>query len=206
MDTQALLLGVGIGLGMALLLMIGMAVSRAGSWGGAMWGLTVAGRANQDAALKAKIDAALGTATPVAATGPAAPPKPSGEPLRLLAVLQAEARLLDFLLDTLPPELPKDAAMEQKLLDAVRLVHPKAAATLRKYVTFEPVMGGADGDRVTVAKGFDPSAVRLTGNVTGEAPFSGELQHGGWRVKQYTLPPIADGQDPMVMQPAEVQI
>ena len=200
MDTQALLLGVGIGLGMALLLMVGMAVSRAGSWGGAMWGLTVAGRANQDPALKAKIDAALGTATPVAPTGPAAPPKPSGEPLRLLAVLQAEARLLDFLMDDL------SKGTDQQIVDAVKLVHPKAAAALKKHVSFEPVMGGTEGDRVTVAKGFDPSAVRLTGNVTGEAPFSGELQHGGWRVKAYTLPAVADGQDPMVMQPAEVQI
>ena len=200
MDTQALLLGVGIGLGMALLVMVGMAVSRAGSWGGAMWGLTVAGRANQDPALKAKIDAALGTATPVAPTGPAAPPKPSGEPLRLLAVLQAEARLLDFLMEDL------SGASDQQIGMGVREVQKKAAATLKKHVTFEPVMGGTEGDRVTVAKGFDPSAVRLTGNVTGEAPFSGELQHGGWRVKQYTLPAVADGQDPMVMQPAEVQI
>ena len=200
MDTQALLLGVGIGLGMALLLMLGMMISRAGSWGGAMWGLTVAGRANQDPALKAKIDAALGTATPVAPTGPAAPPKPSGEPLRLLAVLQAEARLVDFLMEDL------SGASDQQIGMGVREVQKKAAATLKKHVTFEPVMGGTEGDRVTVAKGFDPSAVRLTGNVTGEAPFSGELQHGGWRVKQYTLPAVADGQDPMVMQPAEVQI
>ena len=197
MDTQALLLGVGIGLGMALLVMIGMAVSRAGSWGGATWGLTVAGRANQDAALKAKIDAALGTVAP---TGPAAPPKPSGEPLRLLAVLQAEARLVDFLMEDL------SGASDQQIGMGVREVQKKAAAALKKHVTFEPVMGGTEGDRVTVAKGFDPSAVRLTGNVTGEAPFSGELQHGGWRVKQYTLPAVADGQDPMVMQPAEVQI
>jgi len=200
MDTQALLLGVGIGLGMALLLLVGMAVSRAGSWGGAMWGLTAAGRANRDPALKANIDAALGTATPVAPTGPAAPPKPSGEPLRLLAVLQAEARLVDFLMEDL------SGASDQQIGMGVREVQKKAAATLKKHVTFEPVMGGTEGDRVTVAKGFDPSAVRLTGNVTGEAPFSGELQHGGWRVKQYTLPAVADGQDPMVIQPAEVQI
>ena len=200
MDTQALLLGVGIGLGMALLLMVGMAVSRAGSWGGAMWGLTAAGRANQDPALKAKIDAALGTATPVAPTGPAAPPKPSGEPLRLLAVLQAEARLVDFLMEDL------SGASDQQIGMGVREVQKKAAATLKKHVTFEPVMGGTEGDRVTVAKGFDPSAVRLTGNVTGDAPFTGELQHAGWRVKQYTLPAVADGQDAMVVQPAEVQV
>lgn len=200
MDTPALLLGIGIGLGMAMLLLLGMMISRAGSWGGAMWGLTVAGRANQDAALKAKIDAALGTATPAAPTAPAAPPKPSAEPLRLLAVLQAEARLLDFLMEDL------SGASDAQIGAGVREVQKKAAAALKKHVTFEPVMGGTEGDRVTVAKGFDPSAVRLTGNVTGEAPYSGELQHGGWRVKKYTLPAVADGQDPLVMQPAEVQV
>jgi hypothetical protein len=201
MDTQALLLGVGIGLGMALLLLIGMAVARAGSWGGAMWGLTVAGRANQDAALKAKLDAALGTATPPPApAGPAARPKPSAEPLRLLAVLQSEARLVDFLMEDL------SGASDEQIGMGVREVQKKAAAALKKHLTFEAVMGGTEGDRVTVAKGFDPSAVLLTGNVTGEAPYSGELQHAGWRVKQYTLPAVADGHDPMVIQPAEVQV
>jgi len=200
LDTQSLLLGIGIGLGMALLLMLGMMIARAGSIGGAMWGLTAGGRANQDPALKAKLDAVLGTATPPASAGPAAPAKPSGEPLRLLAVLQTEARLLDFLMDDL------SKGTDQQILDAVKLVHPKAAAALKKHVTFEPVMGGTEGDRVTVPKGFDPSAVLLTGNVTGEAPYSGELQHAGWRVKQYTLPGVAAGHDPMVIQPAEVQI
>jgi len=200
MDTQALLLGIGIGLGMALLLMLGMMIARAGTFGGAMWGLTVAGRANQDPALKAKLDAALGTATPPAPVGPAAPPKPSGEPLRLLAVLQTEARLVDFLMEDL------SAASDEQIGMGVREVQKKAAAALKKHVTFEAVMGGTEGDRVTVAKGFDPSAVLLTGNVTGEAPYSGELQHAGWRVKQYTLPGVAAGHDPMVIQPAEVQV
>ena len=203
MDMQSLLLGVGIGLGMSLLLMVGMMIARAGSWGGAMWGLTVAGRANQDPALKAKIDAALGTATPPAPTSPAAPaapPKPTAEPLRLLAVLQAEARLVDFLMEDL------SGASDEQIGMGVREVQKKAAVALKKHVTFEAVMGGTEGDRVTVAKGFDPSAVLLTGNVTGEAPYSGELQHAGWRVKQYTLPAVADGHDPMVIQPAEVQV
>lgn len=202
MDTQALLLGVGIGLGMSLLLMLGMMIARAGSWGGAMWGLTAAAKANQDPALKAKLDGLLGTAAPAPAgpTVPAATPKPSGEPLRLLGILQAEARLVDFLMEDL------SGASDAQIGAGVREVQKKAAVALKKHVTFEPVMGGTEGDRVTVAKGFDPSAVRLTGNVTGDAPFGGELLHAGWRVKAYTLPAVADGQDPMVIQPAEVQV
>ena len=64
----------------------------------------------------------------------------------------------------------------------------------------------SDGERVTVPKGFDPSAVRVLGNVTGEPPYSGELQHPGWRVKELKLPTVAEGQDQFVLQPAEVQV
>ena len=202
MDSPELLMGIGIGLGLSILLFLGLMVGRAGGLGKAMWGLTVAGRTTQDPTLQAKIDAVLGTATPTppAPTGPVAPPKPSGEALRLLAVLQSDARLLDFLMEDI------SGASDAQIGQGVREVQKKAAAALKKYVTFEPVMGGTEGDRVTVAKGYDPSAVTLTGNVTGEPPFSGELQHAGWRVKKFTLPAVADGADPMVMQPAEVQV
>ena len=68
------------------------------------------------------------------------------------------------------------------------------------------MLSGADGERVTVQKGFDPSAIRVLGNVTGEPPFTGELQHPGWRVKELKLPGTAEGQDPFILQPAEVQM
>ena len=35
---------------------------------------------------------------------------------------------------------------------------------------------------VEVPPSFDPSAVRLTGNVTGTGPYRGTLKHKGWRV------------------------
>src|SRR5690242_5570144 len=46
-----------------------------------------------DPAFGEKVKPLLGPATPKP------PPKPSGEPLRLLALLQREGRLLDFLLE-----------------------------------------------------------------------------------------------------------
>ena len=46
----------------------------------------------------------------------------------------------------------------------------------------------------------------MNGNVTGEPPYTGELQHPGWRVKEIRLPTTAEGQDPFVVQPAEVQV
>ena len=66
--------------------------------------------------------------------------------------------------------------------------------------------GKQEGENVEVPKGFDPSAIRLTGNVTGEPPFKGTLQHHGWRVKEVKLQKPAEGQDGFVVQPAEVEL
>ena len=117
-----------------------------------------------------------------------------------LSALQAEARLVDFLLEDI------SGAPDAAVGAGVREVHKKAAATLRKYLVVESVLGGSEGDRVTVPKGFNPSAIRVLGNVTGEPPFTGELQHAGWTVRELKLPGIAEGQDPFVLQPAEVQM
>ena len=57
-----------------------------------------------------------------------------------------------------------------------------------------------------VPAGFDPSAIRLTGNVTGQPPFQGTLQHHGWRVKEIKLAPPPEGQDQFIVQPAEVEL
>jgi hypothetical protein len=68
--------------------------------------------------------------------------------------------------------------------------------------------GGDLGDSVCGVRGgpagFDPSAIRLTGNVTGEPPFKGTLQHHGWRVKEIKLGPVPEGQDEFVLAQAEV--
>ena len=56
-----------------------------------------------------------------------------------------------------------------------------------------------------IAAGFDPSAIRLIGNVTGQPPFKGTLRHQGWRVKEIKLAQAPEGQDEMVLQPAEVE-
>lgn len=200
-----LFLGLAFGIAAALILMLAIAFVRAGSLGRAWWGLGIAGSASRNPALGAPIDALVGNAAAVVPTTPQvvvppAPPKQTGEALRLLALLQSEARLLDFLLEDVA------GAPDAALGAGVREIHKKAAAALRKYLAIEPILGGGDGDRVTVQKGFDPSAIRVLGNVTGEPPYTGELQHPGWKVKELKLPTVAEGQDPFVLQPAEVQM
>lgn len=204
MDTGALLLGLVLGIVLTAFLVAIVAMARAGSVGRAFWGLTIAGRAKNDPDFAAKLDALLGTAaatpTPSTPTAPPPPPKPSGEPLRLLALLQAEARLVDFLMEDI------SGANDTQVGQAVRDIHTKAQQTLKQHLTIETVLGGQEGEQVTIPPGFDPAAIRVVGNVTGHPPFTGEIQHPGWKVRQMTLPTTAPGQDLMILQPAEVQL
>jgi hypothetical protein len=134
------------------------------------------------------------------AFNPPPPPKPTAEPVRILGVLQREARLLDFLMENI------QQYTDDQIGASVRDIHAKAQAALKKHVTLEPVLPQEEGARVTVPAGFDPSAVRLVGNVTGQPPFAGTLQHAGWRAKAINVPKPPEGQDDFVLMPAEVEL
>lgn len=128
------------------------------------------------------------------------PPKPNPEPVRLLGLLQREARLLDFLMENLA------AYDDQQIGASVRDIQAKSQGVIKKHLTLEPVLGQEEGSRVTVPVGFDPSAIRLVGNVSGQPPFHGTLQHAGWRVRTISLPAPSEGQDEFVLMPAEVEL
>jgi Domain of unknown function (DUF2760) len=134
---------------------------------------------------------------------PPEPPKPvkrSAEPLRLVALLQREGRVLDFFLEDI------SQATDEQVGAGVRELHRKAQTVIKDHLVLEPVLPQHEGDTVEVPAGFDPSAIQLTGNVTGNPPFRGTLQHHGWRVKDYKLPSPPEGQDEFVIAPAEVDL
>jgi hypothetical protein len=131
---------------------------------------------------------------------PTKPVRPSGVPLRLLGLLQREGRLLDFLMEDI------QGYGDDQVGTAVREIHRKCQAALKEHLTLEPVLAQNEGEQVQVPAGFDPSAIRLTGNVTGQPPFRGTLQHRGWRVREYQLSPPPEGQDEFVLMPAEVEM
>src|SRR5438067_9211815 len=131
---------------------------------------------------------------------PPQPPKRSAEPRRLLALLQREGRVLDFFLEDI------SGASDEQVGAGVRELHRKAQAALKEHLTLGPVLPQAEGEAVEVPPGFDPSAVRLTGNVTGQPPFRGTLRHQGWRVRELKLAPPPQGQDEFVLMPAEVEL
>jgi hypothetical protein len=153
-------------------------------------------RTLRDPDFRAKVEALLAPPAPQ----PATPPKPSGAPVRVLALLQREGRLLDFLLEDI------QSYSDEQVGAAVRDIHRQCQAALKEHLELQPVLSQAEGSAVEVTPGFDPSAIRLVGNVTGQPPFRGTLQHHGWRVKEIKLSPPPEGQDELILMPAEVEL
>jgi hypothetical protein len=148
---------------------------------------------------------AVAPPSPTPAVRPVATPTPRTEPrseaLTLLAVLQREARLVDFLKENIAPY--EDAQVGA----AVRDVHRDAAAALERIFTLRPVMTETEGAAVTVATGADAARVRLTGNVTGQPPFRGTLRHQGWEAEKVQLPEwTGSTAAARVVAPAEVEL
>jgi hypothetical protein len=126
---------------------------------------------------------------------------PSGPDLRVLAVLQRDGRLVDFLEEEI------DGYSDAQIGAAVRDIHRGCRKSLHDYLTIEPVIDAAEEQQVTVPVDFDPAAIRLVGNINGSPPFQGVLKHHGWRVRSVHLPllPVARD-DASVLSPAEVEI
>jgi hypothetical protein len=148
----------------------------------------------RDASFAAKVEALLAPPKSEAAL------KPSGAPLRLLALLQREGRLLDFLMEDI------QAYPDAQIGAAVRDIHRQCHAAIKEHLDLQPVLPQPEGATVEITSGFDPAAIRLTGNVTGQPPFRGTLQHHGWRVKQIKLAAPPEGQDEFVLMPAEIEL
>jgi hypothetical protein len=137
------------------------------------------------------------------ARAPAVPALKQATPdsaLQLLALLQRDARLIDFAREDLA------GYTDAQIGAAARLVHEGCAKVLGEHLSIVTVREEAEGSRITVPSGFDASAVRLTGNVVGEPPFTGSLKHRGWRAKEVHLPKLAEGHDTRVLAPAEVEL
>jgi len=155
--------------------------------------------------------AATPPVAPAPAAAPVAKPQPAPAPavikeatpdaaLQLLGLLQRNARFVDF--------VEEDIAgyADAEIGAAARIVHEGCRATLRDHFAIRPVRSESEGSRVTLPAGFDAAAVRLTGNVVGEAPFSGSLTHRGWRVEEVKLPQLVKTHDARIIAPAEVEL
>jgi hypothetical protein len=120
--------------------------------------------------------------------------------VQMLALLQRDGRLIDFLAENISPY------PDAQLGAAVRTIHEACRKVLERYVKLEPILNSEEDQPVTVPGGFDPAAIKLLGNVTGEPPIRGVLRHKGWRVEEVNLPPLPQGSGRMVIAPAEVEL
>lgn len=124
-----------------------------------------------------------------------------GPAIQILSILQRQGRLVDFLEEDL-------ASYEDSQIGAaVRSIHQGCKDALAQNVGLEAVYSEQEGTEVTIEPGFDPQAIRLTGNVQGDPPFKGVLRHRGWRVVRMDLPlKSPDGEADWILAPAEVEI
>lgn len=114
-----------------------------------------------------------------------APPvsKPArSDAINLLAVLQREARLIDFLQESL-----SDYSDEQ-IGGAVREVHRGCSAALARMFDIAPIAAEAEGAAAVAPAGFDAARYRLTGNLHGAPPYRGTVRHRGWEARRCQLP------------------
>ncbi len=125
---------------------------------------------------------------------------PPDSALQLLGLLQRDGRFVDFI------EEEVAAYSDTEVGAAARVVHEGCRKVLQEHFHIAPVRGEQEGAPVTLEKGFDASAVRLTGNVVGEPPFRGKLAHRGWQAAEVKLPKLATGHDVRVLAPAEVEL
>ncbi|OUS26005.1 hypothetical protein A9Q99_19705 [Gammaproteobacteria bacterium 45_16_T64] len=120
--------------------------------------------------------------------------------LQLLMLLQQDARLIDFIHEDLTGFDDSDVGA------AARVVHEGSKRVLQQVFSFQSIRNEEEESRVTLEAGFNATENRLTGNVTGEAPFTGTLIHKGWKVTNVSLPQLAKEHDVTVVAPAEVEL
>ena len=119
--------------------------------------------------LPADIARAYGFIPTKAAAPPKAAPqiRASDGALQLLAILQRDARLIDFLMEDI------SGFSDDQVGAAVRDLHEHARAALTRHVQLAPVIDGVEGT-YTKLDAPEPNTVKLLGNV----PASGKV--AGW--------------------------
>jgi hypothetical protein len=119
--------------------------------------------------------------------------------LQLLAILQRDSRLIDFLQEDI------SAYADEQIGAAVREIHDQSRDAIARYVTLTPVIDGVEGTYAK-APGQDASLVKFVGNVPAKPPAGGTLRHKGWRATKVDLPALPTRLDATIIAPAEIEI
>jgi hypothetical protein len=137
-------------------------------------------------------------AKPAAKLVPPPAARVSDGALQLLAILQRDSRLVDFLMEDI------SGYSDDQVGAAVRELHDQCRDALARYVSLTPVIDGVEG---TFAKApGEAAAVKFVGNVPAKPPAGGTLRHKGWKATKIDLPALAAKQDAAIIAPAEIEI
>ena len=117
----------------------------------------------------------------------------------MLAILQRDSRLIDFLMEDIT------SYADEQIGAAVRELHDQCRDSMARYVTLQPVIDGVEGT-FAKASSSDANVVKFVGNVPAKPPTGGTLRHKGWRAVKIDLPALGAKQDAAVIAPAEIEI
>ena len=155
-----------------------------------------------------KLQPKLAAPAKAAASKQAQPNKPVAKPtsarsdaISLLAALQREARLLDIVNESL------DDYSDTQVGAAARDVLRESGKVIERMFGLQPLTELADGSDLETPASFDPAGYRLTGNVTGEAPFRGTVAHHGWKATRCEIPQWSGKKaSELIVAPIELEI
>ncbi len=135
-----------------------------------------------------------------------AAPKPEPKPNRsdaisLLSALQREARFVDIVSEPLGDY--SDAQVGAAARDVLR----DSGKVIERMFALKPLTEVEDGASIETPSNFDPAEYRLTGNVSGDGPFSGNVAHHGWKATKCDVPQWSGNKKTeMIVAPVEVEI
>lgn len=131
---------------------------------------------------------------------PKVPAQPRTDAVEVLAALQREGRLVDFLQEKL------DGYSDAQIGAAVRDIHRDCGSTLNRFFGIEALCNQAEGSVVTLSSDIDPGSWKLTGQV-GPNAQSGKLCHHGWKITRHDIPAwTGRASSAWVIAPAEVEV
>lgn len=133
------------------------------------------------AAAPAPVPAPAPAPAPAPVRKPAEPTRPlRSDALTLLATLQREARLVDFLKESLGDY------SDAQIGAAVRDIQRDAGKVLERLFKVRPISSAEEGAPVQAPA--DAERYRLVGTAQGAGPFPGRLVHHGWEATLCDVP------------------
>jgi hypothetical protein len=162
----------------------------------AFFSLIVHGRIAED--ILTAVQPTSATASTSVSSVPAVTAESGDRAVQILALLQRDGRLIDFLMEDL------STYADEQIGKAVRDVHAACRDSLGRYVTLAPIMDEDEGHQTTIASGSDPARFKVVGNV-GAPPVRGVLRHRGWEAIRLDLPPLPSA-GRTIVAPAEIEV